>query len=468
MKGLARSASPFKDIFSASGKNTNNGTAGNDYFSAMNAPFFIARKVAASGQRSFSRLIIRIAIVAVALSVGVMIVATSLIAGFKNEISEKIFGFWGHIHITEADVNRTLLDVRPIRKQQAFYPGLEELGPVSYQAPLRLLGNEIPGLMRQKKTRGGVRHVQTFALLPGIIETKTAIEGVILKGVSADFDWAFLDRYLQEGVRLEIPDSTAGDGILISRQTADRLSVGVGDRFIVYFVRDNQQLRRAFTIQGVYKTGLEEYDRKFALVDIRKIQQLLGWEEDQVAGFEVFIDDIRDLTVLSEYIYVEELPAYLYAETIREKLPSIFEWLELQNVNEKVILGLMLIVSIINMVTALLILILERANMIGILKAIGQSNWGVRQIFLYYGMYILTLGLFWGNLGGIGLCLIQKYFEVITLSEADYYLAVAPVDLNLWTILSLNLLTMGVTLLFLLAPSYLVSRIRPVQAIRFK
>lgn len=434
----------------------------------MNVPFFIARKVAAAGQRSFSRLIIRIAIVAVALSVAVMIVATSLIAGFKKEISDKIFGFWGHIHITEANINRTFLDVYPIDRDQDFYPGLDTLGPIEYYEPFRLLGYEFPDMMRAHRTRGGVRHTQVFALTPGIIETKKAIEGIVLKGISTDFDWEFLNRYLQEGNKLDLTDTLPSDGILISRQTADRLNVGVGDRFIVYFVRNNSQLRRAFTIQGIYKTGLEEYDRKFALVDIRKIQQLLGWEENQVAGFEVFIDDLSDLQVLAEYIYVEELPRNLYAETIREKLPSIFEWLELQDINEKVIMALMLIVSIINMVTALLILILERTNMIGILKAIGQANWGIRQIFLYYSMFILAVGLFWGNLIGLGLCYIQKYFEVITLSEADYYLSVAPVHIDLWTILGLNLLTMAVTLVFLLLPSYLVSRIRPVQAIRFK
>jgi len=434
----------------------------------MNFPFFVARKVAASGQRSFSRLIIRIAIVAVALSVSVMIVATALIAGFKNEISEKIFGFWGHIHITEANVNRTLLDVYPADMEQEFYPGLGSLGRIEYYKPFRLFGRDFPSLQTTRKTHGGVRHIQVFALMPGIIESKNAIEGIILKGVSDDFDWEFLDKYLLEGTRLELPDTTAGDGILISRQTADRLNLKTGDRFIVYFVENNQQLRRAFRIQGIYKTGLEEYDRRFALVDIRKIQQLLGWEEGQVAGFEVFVNDIRDLEVLSEYIYVEKLPGNMYAETIREKFPSIFEWLTLQDINERVILALMLIVGIINMVTALLILILERTNMIGILKAMGQRDWGIRKIFLYYGMFILSLGLFWGNLIGIGLCLVQKFFEVITLSEADYYLSVAPVDLNPLTILGLNLLTMAVTLVFLLLPSYLVSRIRPVQAIRFK
>lgn len=428
----------------------------------MNVPFFIARKVAGQGQASFSRLIIRIAVAAVALSIAVMIIATSLIAGFKKEISEKIFGFWGHVHITDANTNRSLLESYPISLNQPFYPSLDTLGPLLYQ-------KSWGGLFeRTAQTAGGVRHIQVYAIKPGIIETKKQIEGILLKGVGRDFQWDFLQKYMVEGEVLSLPDTAASSDILISRQTADRLEASVGDRFIVYFVQSNEQLRRAFTVKGIYKTGLEEYDKKFALVDIRKIQQLLGWQEDQVAGFEVFIEEIGDLPIFTDYIYYEAIPNDLTAESIREKFPSIFEWLELQDINEVVILSLMLVVSIINMITALMILILERTNMIGVLKALGQSNWGIRAIFLYYSGYILVVGLFWGNLLGIGLCLLQDRFGFIRLSEADYYLSVAPVAFNPLTILGLNGLTMLVTLLFLIIPSYLVSRISPVKAIRFK
>lgn len=430
----------------------------------MNFEYFIARKVAASGQRSFSLLIIRIAVVAVALSVAVMIVSTALIAGFKKEISSKIFGFWGHIHITDANVNRSLLDLYPISTKQPFYPSLDTVGPVEYMSEEVWFGREVT---RVRRTLGGVRHIQPFCIKPGIIEAGAEIEGIILKGVDASFDWVFVQQYLQEGRPLNTAD-TLDNGILISRQTADRLQLVTGDDFLVHFLERNEEITRKFKVQGIYKTGLEEYDQKFALVDMRHIQQLLGWKADEASGFEVFIDDIADLQPLADHIYYDKLPNGVYAETIREKFPEIFDWLELQNINEAVILLLMLIVAIINMITALLILILERTNMIGVLKSMGSSNWSIRKIFLYYAAYIIAYGLFWGNLIGIGLCLAQRHFHLIKLSEADYYLSVAPVYLDWWTILVLNVGTLVINLLFLILPSYLVTRISPVKAIRFK
>lgn len=424
----------------------------------MNAVSFIARRVAASGQPSFSRLIIRIAVVAVALSVAVMIVATSLIAGFKKEISEKIFGFWGHIHITEAAQGQPLIEANPISIKQDFYPDLKEVKSVS------LTTNEGQVI----RSRAGIRHIQTFALKPGIIKANNEIEGIILKGVGEDFDWSFLEQYIKEGAPISRVDSAISREILISRQTADRLRVGVGDRFMVYFVQQGEQLRRRFTISGIYKTGLEEYDEKFALVDIRMIQQLLRWAPDQVSGFEVFLDDLRDLDLMAEYVYYEELPVNLYSESIREERPEIFEWLDLQDTNEVVIISLMLVVAVINMITALLILILERTNMIGTLKALGSTNWTIRWIFLYYAAYIIVLGLFWGNGIGLLLCWLQSQFGFITLDETNYYLSQAPIYVNPWTVLLLNLGTLLLTLAFLIIPSWLVSRIDPVKAIRFK
>ena len=423
----------------------------------MNTELFIARKVAGSGQKSFSRLIIRIAVVAVALSMTVMIAASALISGFKKEIGSKVFGFWGHIHITSANVSTAFLELSPIDKAQPFYPHLDTV---------RRVRAGFPGL--EQYSRGGVRHIQTFALKPGIIKAKNEIEGIILKGIGQDFDWSFVERYIVEGAPLNLSDTTESSGIILSRQTADRLRVSTGDRFIVHFVEKGEQLKRRFTVEGIYKTGLEEYDKVFALVDIRQVQQLLGWSEDEVGGFEVFVEDLRDLNAITDYIYYEQLPNDLYAETIREKLPEIFEWLELQDINEVVILAMMIIVALINMITALLILILERTNMIGTLKALGAADWSIRKIFLYYAAYIIVLGLFWGNLIGIGLCLAQKHFRFIRLDEANYYLSEAPVDLQVFSILGLNLGTLIVTLIFLILPSYLVSRISPVKAIRFQ
>lgn len=430
----------------------------------MNFEYFIASRVARSGQQSFSRLIIRIAVIAVALSVAVMICANALITGFKKEISTKIFGFWGHIHITDTDISTSMLEAYPIKTQQPFYPHIDTVKNVEYYEQRNFMGYEWD---RLTETKGGIRHIQVFAVKPGIIKSKDEIEGILLKGIGKDFDWEFMQQYLVEGSLINLPDTAMSSDILISRQTADRLRVAVGDSFIVHFVQKGEQLKRRFTVSGIYKTGLEEYDKVFALVDIRQIQRLLGWQEDEVSGFEVFLDDIDDLSIITEYIYYEQLPNNLYAETIREKLPEIFEWLDLQDINEVVILALMVIVAIINMITALLILILERTNMIGTLKALGMTNWSIRKIFLYHAAYIVIVGLFWGNLIGIGLCVIQDQFELIRLSEENYYLSVAPVQLQFWSILIINLGTLLVTLVFLIIPSYLVSRISPVKAIRF-
>ncbi|MCB0610438.1 MAG: ABC transporter permease [Lewinellaceae bacterium] len=433
----------------------------------MNLEFFIAKRVALSESKSFARLIIRIAMVSVAISVAVMIITTSMISGFKKEISRKIFGFWGHIHITDPDVNRTLLEAYPVSIDQPFYPALDSVGRIDYPITKMAFGQEVGRIAR---TKGGIHHIQTFAVKPGIIKAKSEIEGIILKGVGMDFDWNFINSYIQEGEALSLQDTAMSSDIMISRQTADRLRVGVGDRFIVHFVEKGEQLKRRFTIKGIYKTGLDEFDRKFALVDIRQIQRLLGWTEKDVAGFEVFLDDIDDLIPMADYIYYDKIPpnSNLYVETIREKFPEIFEWLDLQNVNEKVILILMVIVAIINMITALLILILERTNTIGTLKALGFRNWGIQKIFLYYASYIILVGLFWGNLIGIGLCFLQDQYGFIRLSEADYYLSVAPVDINFFTILALNAGALVIILFALLLPSLLVMSISPVKAIRFK
>ncbi len=430
------------------------------YICPMKLELFIARRVAASGQQSFSRVIIRLAVIAIALCVAVMILATALITGFKHQISDKIFGFWGHIHITSSDITGTMLEQTPISIKQEFYPELH--------LPKGIENLHRPSGKWKKTTQGGIRHIQVFALKPGIIKTKNELEGIILKGVGRDFDWSFMEHYLKEGERLTLPDSAASSDILISRQTANRLGLQTGDKLIVHFVQHGKQLRRAFRVKGIFKTGLEEYDKQFALVDIRKIQQLEGWAPDQVGGFEVFVENLSQLDAIANYIYSELLPPDLYAETIREKFPQIFEWLSLQDINEVVILTLMLIVGIINMITALLILILERTRMIGILKAMGSTDWSIRKIFLYYAGHIILWGLFWGNLVGLGLGLAQQRFGLVKLSEESYYLATAPIEFNLFSILGINLLTLLITLLFLIIPSYLVTRISPVQAIRFE
>lgn len=432
----------------------------------MNFPYFIARRLAFSGRKNFSRLIIRMATVAVALSVAVMVAATALIAGFKFEISRKIFEFWGHIHISDTAYSLSF-EPKPIQRNQEFYPGLEDIRFVTYEEPQTIFGWET-GRIASRQSKAGIRHIQAYAHKPGIIRSKTAMEGILLKGVGSDFDWDRLQPYLLAGKTIPLGDSTASRAILISKQTADRLQVGVGDKFIVHFVKEGEQLRRIFQVCGMYKTGLEEYDRKFALCDIRAVQELLGWAPDQVAGFEVWLEDLRDLELYNQYIYNEILPPDLLSVSIREKFPAIFEWLDLQDYNEMVILSLMLAVAIVNMITALLVLVLERSGMIGVLKALGASNGKVRQIFLVHAALITLNGMFWGNLLGVGFCLLQDQFHLIRLNEVDYYLAYAPVRLELWPLLAINAGALLLTLLFLLLPSLAVSNIAPVRAIRFK
>lgn len=437
---------------------------------ALNLPFFIARRIAFSGRKNFSRVVIRIAIAAVSLSVAVMIAATALISGFKSEISRKIFEFWGHIHISDTAYSLSF-EPTPITKNQDFYPALDtvrSIPPVEVERSFTPFGLDAFHWTAWVSPRGGIRHIQVFAHKPGIIRTKTAMEGILLKGIGTDFDWNNLKPYLQEGRAVALPDSAPSRDIIISRQTANRLQVGVGDKFIVYFVKGGEQLRRMFQICGIYKTGLEEYDRKFALCDLRTVQELLGWQPDQVAGFEVWLDDIRDMDIYNEYIYSEVLPPELLSTGIREKFPAIFEWLQLQDYNEVVILGLMLAVAIVNMITALLVLVLERSTMIGILKALGEANGRIRQIFLYYAAVITATGMFFGNLIGLGFCFLQDKYHLIRLNEADYYLAYAPIKINWLAVLGINIGTLAVTLIFLLLPSLVVTKIEPVRAIRFK
>lgn len=435
----------------------------------MNLEYFIAKKVAAANKQSFSRMIIRIAIAAIALCLAVMIGATAMISGFKKEISDKIFGFNGHIQITAlgANSNSIVLETLPIEKEQDFYPDITDIEQLTYPAKRELFGITLPGDY-EATTKGGVKHIQVYALKPGIIKTKEAIEGIILKGVGTDFNWDFIQQFMQSGELLNVQSEKSERGIMISQQTADRLNLEVGKEFIVYFMEEGgEQIRRKLKVKGIYRTGLVDFDKGFALVDIRFLQKLNKWTPNQIGGFEIFLDDLDDLETMTEYIYLEEMPSNLDGQNLKKIVPSLFGWLDFQDINEVVILTMMIAVCIVNMITALLILILERTNMIGILKAIGASDWTIRKIFLYHAAYIIGLGLLWGNILGIGFCLLEDYFHLIKLSEENYYLSYAPINLQFGTIAALNIGTLLLTVAFLIIPTYLITKISPVKAIRF-
>lgn len=406
----------------------------------MKISYFISRRLAFSSGKSFSRLIIRVAITAVALSVAVMIVAGAIVNGFQQEISEKVFGFWGHITVRSLEQGRSYGEV-PVSIHQPFYPGLEKVA--------------------------GVRHIQVFATKAGILKTGKEMEGMVLRGIGSDFDWSFLKKYLVEGSILLPGDTASKNKILISKTTAGRLNLHVGDAVIVYFVQQPMRYRK-LTISGIYKTGLDEYDRLYALVDLALIQRINNWSADEAGGFEVYINDVNRLDEMGTLINSEYIGQDLEAKTMKQVNPNLFDWLDLQTMNEKVIIILMILVALINMTTVLLILILERTNMVGVLKSLGGSNWMIRKIFLYHAAYITGLGLLLGNLFGIGACLAQKYFELIRLPEESYYVSVAPVLIDPWYLLAINAGTLLICVVTLVIPSYLVATITPVKAIRFK
>ena len=436
----------------------------NSVYSHMRFEHFIASRLAgSSNSKSFSKVIIRIAIASIALSVCVMIVASSMIHGFKKEISQKIFDFWGHIQITEAFTN-PIYEGTPMQYEEGLEDSLLSIQSIYYEWPLSILGFET-NQSHVKKTHGGVREVYRYIHCPAVLNTREDMEGLVLKGIDGDFPKIFFDRYILEGQSPKL--GSADRQILISKITADRLLLETGDQVLLYFVKQGKPTPRRFTVCGIYKTGLGEYDKKLAFIDMSYLQDVLDWSEEEVSGIEVILDDIRDIMIMNDYINQEVLPSHLYTRSIRQVASSIFDWLDLQDINEVIILGLMLLVCVINMITALLILILERTHMIGVLKALGSSNWQVRKIFVRQAGHILLQGLLIGNLVGVLLCFLQKRFEFIRLREEDYYLAVAPIDFDPSAIVAINLGTFIITILFLILPSYYISRISPTRALRF-
>ena len=407
----------------------------------MNVEYFIAKRLvsAKEGNNRLSRPIIRIAILAIALSVAVMLISIGVVKGFKKDIADKVIGFGSHIQITAFSDNNSY-ETKAISKNQDFYPSIE---------------NE-----------KGINHIQYFATKAGIIKTADEIHGVILKGVGSDFNRDFFKDNLVEG---EVPiynDTLTSSRVIISKKIADLLDLEIDEKLIMYFAQDPPRVRK-FVVAGIYTTELEEFDNLYVFGDIRHIQNLNNWGIDSVGGFEITIHNFDNLDALTQMVY-EKIDYDLNAQTIKEINPQIFDWLKLQDINVNVIIILMLIVAGINIITALLILILERTKLIGILKAIGQNNWSVRKVFLYNASYLIGKGLFWGNLLGIGLCLLQKYFHLISLNPATYYMNTVPIHLTFSDILLLNFGAMLSCILMLIIPTYLITKITPIKAIRFE
>ena len=413
----------------------------------MNTELFIVRRLIGSRKegRSFSRSIVGIAMFGIALSLAVMIVAVAIVTGFKQEISNKVTGFGAHIQIQNLDSNLSY-ETAPVPS------GLESVARI----------REIEG----------IKNVQPFAIKAGIIKTGEEIHGAVLKGIDKSYDWSFIEEHLTEGELFHVSDTVRSNDVVLSMSTARLLNLGLGDRFTMYFIQDPPRAR-TFTITGIYNTSLEQFDMLYIFADIKQVQRLNNWDKGEVSGYEVLIDKMDNLSEISrkvrEQVGIDFLDdgSRLKVETIQQKNAQIFDWLKLQDMNVIVLVILMVVVAGFNMISGLLILILERTNMIGILKALGTSNVSVRKIFMYQSAYLTLVGLLWGNLFGLGICLAQKYLNLMPLDPASYYLDTVPINLNLVHILLLNLGTMLITFLFLLIPSMIIARISPDKSIRF-
>lgn len=401
---------------------------------------FIASRITFKSKRTFSKLIVRIAIVGIMLGLGVMILSLAVVRGFKKEIREKIRGFAGDIQVVKFDLNNSL-----------------ESSPFTAD----------PDFVKKALKTKMVTYVMPFATKTGIIRANDEIEGVVLKGVNKTYDWAFFKKTLVSGTVIDFTDTLeAQKQIMISEQTANRLKLKLGDKLIMYFVQ--QPLRkRPFKIVGIYSSGVDEVDKTYVVGAMSLIQRLNDWDPNQIGGYELRANDFEQLPLAAGTID-DILSPKLKAYTVIQSYPTIFEWLNLLDVNTVVMLTLMLLVAVINMISALLIMILERTSMIGMFKAMGANNWSIQQIFLYNSFYLIGLGLILGNILGYGLGYFQLHTHFFTLDPASYYMSFVPIEFTWFDGIMLNLGTLVICLLVLIIPSTLVSKISPVKAIRFK
>ena len=412
----------------------------------MNFENYLAKRfLKGSDGISLSKPFIRITIVSIALSVAIMIVSIAVITGFKHEIKSKVVGFGGHILITNYDSNESF-ETNPI--------------PSNLEC--------INDVMKIK----GITHAQVFGTKAGIIKTESDIQGIVLKGVASDFDWSFFRKNLIEGETFDVNDSLASNNTLISKTLARLLRLKVGDTYDIFFVQEPPRFRR-FTVAGIFDTKMVEFDKIFVLCDLRHIQKLNGWNCSQVTGYELLVDNINNVDDLAiqvddivGFVFIDEY-SRLRVQSIINKYPNIFDWLGLQDINAAILIILMLVVAGINMISGLLIIILERTGTIGLLKALGSSNESIRKVFLYQAAYIMVKGLIIGTILGVGVCFLQKYLGIVKLDEEYYYLAEVPINLNLIHIVVLNVVTFVVGMAMLVVPSMIVSRISPDKTLKF-
>lgn len=414
----------------------------------MKFNLFIARRIYRNpvGRKQVSKPAVRIAMLGIAIGLAVMIISVAVVTGFKREIREKVIGFGSHIQISNFD-STTSYGTRPVMVTDSF---LNMLGGIS-----------------------GVNHAQRFSTKPGMIKTEDDFQGMVLKGVGQEYDPAFFKKHLLEG---EIPlftDSAASGQVVLSKVLADKLNLKLGDQIFTYYIQDEVRARR-LTVKGIYQTNFSEYDNLFLLTDIYTVNRLNNWESGQVTGVEIRVANFDNLGETADAVFaqvdnrMDEHGGTYYTQSVLQLNPQVFAWLDLLDMNVWVILVLMVGVAGFTMISGLLIIILERTQMIGILKALGANDFTVRKIFLLFSVFLIGKGMLWGNVVGVTLCFVQSRFHIIKLDPTTYYVDTVPMDFNIWIFLLLNVGTLLVAILMLVGPSYLITHIAPSKAIRFE
>jgi lipoprotein-releasing system permease protein len=407
--------------------------------------YHIAKRIAFNKQQSFSRFIIRLSVAATAVSIIAMIITLAFVNGFQEKVADKIFGFWGHIRVQKYETGKSLISEElPLTKNKAVENSLA--------------------------TAPGVVSYQSFATKSAVLESNTEIEGVLIKGIEKNENHSALKKFLVAGRWMQFTDSLYSKETIVSDAVAKQLQIKINDTIKVHFVSTNadaQKTYRKLVVVGFYHTGIDEYDKLFMIADINLIRRINNWEPDQIGGYEVFVDQYQNIDAISGGLS-NALPSEWMSKSIKEIYPNIFDWLDIQDVNRNVVFIVMGIVALINLITCLLILMLERTNMIGLLKAMGATSWIIQKIFIVYASFITLAGVGFGLIIGVGICLLQQATGFITLDEASYYITVAPIKIIWWQVAAVCAGTSIVCFISLFLPTLLIPKVSPVKAIEFK
>ncbi len=413
-----------------------------------NVAYFIAKRIhynQVQDGKHVSPPAIRIAVCGIAVGLAIMLLSVAIVVGFKQEIRQKVIGFGSHLQISNFDSNATY-----------------ETAPIAFS----------DSLLSSLRSDHAIDRISRVATKPGIIKTDSAFLAVVIKGVDVAYHWDFFAANMVAGDTLHLTDSVRSNEVLLSQDIANKLNLGLGDDFVSYFVQDGVRARK-FKVRGIYQTNFTDYDEIFVMADLRHVQRLNGWNPDQVSALEMMVDDFDRVDEVADGVIAalddktDDYGRHYYVRSIRKLNPQIFSWLELLDLNVWIILILMALVASFTMISGLLIIILERTTMIGVLKALGYSDWGVRKVFLHVAFFLIVKGMVWGNVIGLSLCAIQQYFGVITLDPQSYYLTHVPIVLNPLYIILLNIGTVFLALLVLLGPSYVITKVSPAKSIRF-